>query len=204
MAYLRTSILERGRESTRDRYRKELQTAPKWLALRPVFGPRAMFDFILSLGAKKVGLNAVRPINDPDFFERPHAFRRYPEHYTNEAESTAFLLGLYDEWEKNKDANIEIREFEALHRRIDGSEARLCTLAGACIGKPFVVEPNGDFSHCDLFLGDPAYTLGNIYESGFETILQSQPIIALQELESHRQHGMSTCPTTKSAMAAAP
>jgi len=157
-------------------------------------GPRAMFDFILSLGVKKIGFNAARPTNDPSFFDRPKAFRQYPAHYTNETDNTAFLLGLYEEWERNKDANIQIRELEALRLRIDGGEAHLCTLAGGCIGKHFVIEPNGDFAHCDLFLGDPAYTFGNIYESDFKTILQSEAMVPLLRIEERSQQRMSRCP----------
>jgi serine-type anaerobic sulfatase-maturating enzyme len=88
----------------------------------------------------------------------------------------------------------EIRQLEALRRRISGEEARLCTLAGACIGKHFLVEPNGDFAHCDLFLGDPAYTVGNVYESDFRAILQSHALIRLRHIEEGNQQSMSRCP----------
>jgi uncharacterized protein len=158
-------------------------------------GPRAVFDFILSLGVKKVGFNAARPTNDPTFLDRPKALRQsVPEHYTNEREITGFLVGLFDELEKNKDANIQIRELDALRRRINGDDAPLCTLAGGCIGKHFVIEPDGEFAHCDLFLGDPAYTFGNIYESDLIAILQSEAIVKLLHIEERSQQKMSRCP----------
>jgi uncharacterized protein len=161
-------------------------------------GPKALFDFILTLGIKKVGFNAARPTNDPTFFERPGALRQSSvAHYTNERENTAFLLGLYEECERNKGANIQIRELESLRHRINGGDAHLCTLAGACIGKHFVIEPNGDFAHCDLFLGDPAYTFGNIYQSDFKTIVQSEAIVRLHRIEEGSQQRMSTCPYYK-------
>ena len=161
-------------------------------------GPRALFEFILSLGVKKVGFNAVRPLNDPEFFERPKALRQSrPEHYTSEGENTAFMLGLYDECEKHKDANIQIRELDALRRRIGGGDAHMCTLAGACIGKHFVIEPNGDFAHCDLFLGDPAYTFGSVYKTDFKTILQSEAVAKLHRIEQRSQQTMSSCPYYK-------
>jgi uncharacterized protein len=161
-------------------------------------GPRALFDFILSLGIKKVGFNAARPTNDPTFFDRPKGLRQSaPEHYTNERETTTFLLGLFEEWEKNQDANIQIRELDSLRRRINGDDAPLCTLAGACIGKHFLIEPNGDFAHCDLFVGDPAYTFGNVYESDLRNMLQSEAIVKLLRIEERNQQSMSSCPYYK-------
>jgi uncharacterized protein len=161
-------------------------------------GPRAMFDFILTLGIKRIGFNSARPTNDPTFFERPKSLlQSTPAHYTNQSETTAFLLGLYEECERNADAKIEIRELEALRRRINSEEARACTLAGACIGQHFLVEPNGDLAHCDLFLGDPAYTVGNVYESDFGAILQSEAIVRLRRVEEGSQQSMSSCPYYK-------
>jgi uncharacterized protein len=158
-------------------------------------GPRALFDFILTLGIKKIGFNSARPTNDPTFFERPRPLLQSPPaHYTNQSETTAFLLELYEECERNADAKIEIRELEALRRRINGEEPRFCVLAGSCIGQHFLVEPNGEFAHCDLFLGDPAYTVGNVYESDFGGILQSEALVRLQRVEESSQQSMSSCP----------
>jgi uncharacterized protein len=158
-------------------------------------GPRALFEFLLRLGAKRVGLNAARPTNDPNFFDLPPAQRRTsPAHYISQGEATAFFLGLYEEYEKHRNAGIEIRNFEALRRRINGGSAQICTLAGACIGRHFLVEANGDFAHCDLFVGDPAYTLGNVYTSDFAAILQSEATVRLQRIEAARERKMAGCP----------
>lgn len=157
-------------------------------------GPRGMFDFIRSLGVKRVGFNAARPGNDPGFFDRPEALRRRPAaHYTDAREAAEFYLGLFDEYEKHKGA-IEIRELEGLRQRIGGEPAHMCTLAGACLGKHFLVEPNGDFAHCDLFLGDPAYTLGNAYRSSLKDILESETMRGLERAEARSQERMSRCP----------
>jgi len=159
-------------------------------------GPRVFFDFIVTLGVKRIGLNAARPTNDPTFFERPKSLLPFPpEHYTTPGEMNAFLLGLYDECERNADAGIEIRELEALRRRINDKEGRTCTLAGACIGKHFLVEPNGDFAHCDLFVGDPAYTVGNVYDSDFRAIHESEAMVQLRRGEDDKHRSMSSCPS---------
>ncbi|MDM0118031.1 radical SAM protein [Variovorax sp. J22R133] len=158
-------------------------------------GPRALFEFIVALGVPKFGLISANPVNDPTFFERPRALRLAPpEHYTNHTAMTQFLIGLYDVWESHGDTNIQIRELEALRRRIKGEHAGACTLAGACIGKHFLVEANGDFAHCDLFVGDPSYTIGNVYDADFTAIRRSQPLVRLRNNEERSLKAMSSCP----------
>jgi serine-type anaerobic sulfatase-maturating enzyme len=157
-------------------------------------GPRAMFDFIQTLGVKRVGFNAARPGNDPEFFDRPAGLRRRPSaHYTNARETAEFYLGLFEEYEKHK-GGVRIRELEGLRQRISGEPSAMCTLAGACLGKHFLVEPNGEFAHCDLFLGDPSYTLGNVYQSTFKEMLESDTMRQLEREEARSQEGMSQCP----------
>jgi hypothetical protein len=48
-----------------------------------------------------------------------------PEHYTSEGENSAFMLELYDECEKHKDANIQ--RFESWKRCAAGSTAGMRT-----------------------------------------------------------------------------
>lgn len=158
-------------------------------------GPRALFDFTVDLGIKKFGLISVNPLNEPAFFERPRPLRLVPpEHYTNRAAMTEFLVGLYDVWESHGDPTIEIRELEALRRRVNGEYAGACTLAGACIGRHFLVEANGDIAHCDLFVGDAAYTVGNVYRDDFPSIRSAPPLIRLRTAETRSHEAMSVCP----------
>jgi uncharacterized protein len=158
-------------------------------------GPRALFDFIVALGVRKIGLLGAMPTNDPTFFDRPSALRlAAPEHYTSRAEMTVFLIGLYDAWDGHGDSAIEIRELEALRRRVNGKNAGCCTWAGGCVGRHFLVEPNGDFAHCDLFVGDPAYTVGNVYDESFAAIRRSDPLVRLRAAYDGDQAAMSVCP----------
>ena len=58
----------------------------------------------MRLSVKRVGLNAARP----NFFDLPSTQRRTsPAHYISQGEATAFFLGLYEEYEKHRDAGIE-------------------------------------------------------------------------------------------------
>ena len=158
-------------------------------------GPRALFEFIVALDVPRVGLISAKPNNAAAMPERPSGARlSSPEHYTNEREMGGFLLGLYDEWESHGNRNIRIRELDALCRRIRKEEVGVCTLAGACVGKHFLIETNGDVAHCDLFLGDPEYTAGSVYEHSFSDLRRAQPLVRLQTAYDREQAAMSECP----------
>jgi uncharacterized protein len=158
-------------------------------------GARALFDSIVSLGIKKFGLISANPTNDPTFFSRPAELRLVsPEHYTDPSSMSAFLIDLYDVWEQHGDANIQIRELEALRRSLKGEFIGSCTLAGACVGKHFLVEANGDIAHCDLFIGDPDYTVGNVYTDTFVDMRRSDAIVRLRTLEESNHQEMAGCP----------
>ena len=75
---------------------------------------------------------------------------------------TEFLVRLYDRWREHGDETIRIRELEAVRRRVRDESAGYCRLAGGCLGTYYIVEPDGAVAHCDLFLGDPAYELGDV------------------------------------------
>jgi uncharacterized protein len=154
-------------------------------------GPRAIFDFIVALGIERVGFIPAKPASGP---ASPLRLLAQAEHYTGHEELTAFLLGLYDAWERHGDRKIEIREIEALRKRIRGVNANVCTLTGSCVGRHFLVEANGDFAHCDLYVGDPEYTVGNVHESGFVAICKAKPLVRLQRAASRESKEMSVCP----------
>ena len=125
-------------------------------------GAAAVFDFFLQHGITSYGLLAAAPENRPDAPPGTPA-----AHYVEPARMAAFLCEMYDRWREHGDRRIRIRELEAMRARVAGQGAGLCTLAGGCFGRYFAVEPNGDVAHCDLFVGDGRYTLGNVMEQSF-------------------------------------
>jgi uncharacterized protein len=152
-------------------------------------GPDRVFDFFLEHDIKNYAVLAAKPDNDPDAPPGTPA-----THYTDPARMAAFLTRLYDRWLEHGDPDIQIRELDGIRRRLTGARAGFCTLAGGCLGKYYLIEPNGDVAHCDLFLGDARYTLGNILTHDFAALRGGAPLRALQAENERALDAMRACP----------
>ncbi len=105
-----------------------------------------------------------------------------------------FLCRFFERWVAHGDATIQVREFGSLLRRLSGREASTCVLAGHCFGSYFLVEPDGETAHCDLFIGDPMYSFGNVVSHSFADFRLGP---AMRTLRKHRRDeidAMRACP----------
>jgi uncharacterized protein len=153
-----------------------------------VIGPQRIFDFFLKMDIKNYGLLAATPINQPNAIRGTVA-----NHYVDPKRMAKFLIKLYDCWKEHGDPTIRIREFEGIFQRIHGKPAS-CTLEGGCFGQYYIIEPNGEVAHCELFQGDSRYTLGNILEKTFAAFRTSSELRSLSEANQHELDLMKTCP----------
>ncbi len=151
-------------------------------------GADALFDFILDLGLKRVGLLAVNPNNQPD---TSWLTRTAP--YTPPSTMGAFLSDLYDRWLEHGDKTIAIRELADIEQALSNGH-RGCKLYGDCIGDLFVVDPNGDVAHCDLFRGDSHYALGNLLDDDFATMRAGAKLLDLRRQHESDLASMAACP----------
>jgi uncharacterized protein len=152
-------------------------------------GPKRIFDFFAELGIRHFGFNAACPPNQP-----AAAPGTATDHYVSPAAMNRFLAGIYDCWREYGDQSIEIRELTAIRARVGGEPARLCTLQGGCFGHFFVIEPQGEVAHCDLFLGDRRYTLGNILRDDFDYFRNGPKMAALKVSRQLELEGLRYCP----------
>jgi len=151
-------------------------------------GPERLFEFMVEFGAERYGLLAAMPRAQPD------ARRLTPtEHYVEPARMTEFLAGLYDCWLAHGDAGIRIREIADLRNRLAGAGRVTCTLAGGCVGNLYSVEPNGDVNHCDEFLDDEDYVVGNIVRQDFAEIRRGPKLRALEAENEAALDRMRSC-----------
>jgi uncharacterized protein len=151
-------------------------------------GADALFDFIVELGLKRIGLLAVTPNNQPDAtWLTPTA------PYASPSTMGAFLSDLYDRWLEHGDHSISIRELSDIEEALTNGH-RGCKLYGDCIGDLFVVDPNGDIAHCNLFRGDSNYTLGNLLRDDFATIRAGTKFRGLRDQRESELAAMATCP----------
>jgi len=82
-----------------------------------------------------------------------------------------FAIELFDYWYSLDDPRIRIREFDAILSRILGARGGVCIFSGDCVGKYLGITPVGDVYHCDEFMFDYSYKLGNVREQTFEEML---------------------------------
>lgn len=151
-------------------------------------GPEVVFDFLVNQDIKSFGFLAAKPKNTPD------APRATPaDHYVRPAEMEKFLSRLFDLWVAHNDPGLRIREFDAILKRVLGRPAATCVLAGECFGRYFMIEPSGDVAHCDLFLGDPAYTLGNIVTHTFSEFRSGAALASARERNRSAIEAMRGC-----------
>lgn len=152
-------------------------------------GPDAIFGFFLDSGISSYGLLAAKPTNRPDAAKGTPA-----EHYVTPREMSSFLIGVFDRWHEHGDKSIRIRELDAIARRVAGARPNLCTLAGGCFGRYYLVEPNGDVAHCDLFDGDPTYTVGNVLTDTFAMFRDGAALRTLQAANARALEPLRACP----------
>lgn len=157
---------------------------------RPVLdlGPQKVVDFFIAEGIKAYGLLAAKPST-----QAVQIPGEATPHYVTPREMSEFLIGVDDCLAAHGDPDIHVRELEALRTKIRGSGRRHCTLSGSCVGKYFVVEPDGEVAHCDLFVGDPDYTLGNVLDAGFADFRASSNAEVLKRRSKNEVNAMSNC-----------
>jgi uncharacterized protein len=150
--------------------------------------PEEIFNFFLDHEIKTFSFLAARPDNGPGTGELPTT------DYVGPAEFAAFMKRIFDLWIELDDPSVKIRELTSFLSVLVGGSAGVCTLAGHCLGQYFHVEPNGDLYHCDKFLGDPDYQVGNILAHTFRDVRGSARMQRLVAEEKGRIAVLSACP----------
>lgn len=131
--------------------------------------PKEFLDFFISNNINSVSLNWERPRfnkNDDISLERG----KYSE----------FVKALFDLWYEDYHKEFDIREFKSIMNALLGGKNSFCILEGKCIGKYFGVSPIGDVYHCDEFMFDEDYKLGNVTKQSFGDMLNSEKLIRLR------------------------
>lgn len=152
---------------------------------------RDIFDFALNdLGVKTFSFLPAVPDNIPGELSGERA----TTDFFDMTQYNDFMIEIFDYWFALDDPEVRIRELDGILRSIMGGNSQCCTLAGNCIGENYHIEPSGDIFHCDKYVGDPAYHLGNVLTDDFEGILRTDKFRRLIVDESRNQSSMSSCP----------
>jgi len=123
-------------------------------------GAKRFLDFFIENGIFEFGILRQRPALN---IGRTDALPR--------EEFEKFAIELFDYWYSLDDPRIRIREFDAILDRILGARGGVCIFNGDCVGRVLGITPDGDVYHCDEFMFDDSYKLGNVREQTFEEML---------------------------------
>jgi uncharacterized protein len=98
-----------------------------------------------------------------------------------------FMRQFFRRWVELDRPEFYVRDFETVIARLLGGESTLCEYNNCC-GNYLALDVDGTVYACDLFLGDPAYEVGNVLDGGL-----------LEALDSSRLASHATCARTMPA-----
>lgn len=153
--------------------------------------PDEIFDFFLNdLGVRSFSFLPAVPDNMADAVSgEVMATDFFPMR-----DYEAFMKGIFDHWFALGDTGIRIREIDGIMKALMKGNPGVCTLAGGCLGENFHVNAEGDIHHCDKYVGDRAFYLGNILETDFDRIRNGPVLQGLIADEARRVKALRRCP----------
>jgi uncharacterized protein len=145
-----------------------------------------LLDYLLEVGLDRVSLLNVIP---PNTIEVPKRGQYLPV-----SRFVRFLEELFHLWWPKYHSRLRIRELDDLITKLTGGPPNLCVFAGGCFGGYLTVEPTGEVSACDKYIGDHAYSFGNVLSMTLAEIQTSRQMSALQAENAAAVDRMRACP----------
>ena len=137
-------------------------------------GAERLLSYFLEIGVANVALLNVIPDNDiADSASGAEAGGSYFEW----PQFVDFLRDLFHLWWPTYKDRITFREISDLMQRIQGAKGGICIYNGNCMGGFLTIEPKGEISACDKFIGDSDYFFGNVLEMELAD-LPTSPVLA--------------------------
>lgn len=149
--------------------------------------PRKILDYLLEIGVKTVGILNVIPENTSADAPLKGAYLPFPRF-------VSFLRELFQVWWFDYKDRIVVRELASLVNSILGNSQTMCYYAGECMGHYLTVEPDGDVSACDKYVGDKDYSFGNLLDNKLPDLLESSSSLLQIKVENKRAvESMKNC-----------
>lgn len=147
-------------------------------------GAEAVLTFLQSQGIHFVGLLPERPHNRADAAAAKLARERY----------LLFLLELHRARQRASGPTVRIRELDALLRAAQRQFPGHCELLGNCLGHFFSIEPDGSVYHCDKYVGDQEFCVGNVARQTFADMRAAHALQTIRQQIAETVSGFSGCP----------
>jgi uncharacterized protein len=151
------------------------------------YGPEHLLSYLVDIGVTNLAVLNVLP-------ENADGPSKEDGNYLHWARFVAYLTDLFEVWWQRYRERLTIRELESLASSVKGSRQSICIYAGNCMGQFLTIEPNGDVSACDKYVGDPAYVFGNLYRDKLGSLLaNSQNLRIVSSETAQRASKMAAC-----------
>ncbi len=145
-------------------------------------GAQEMYQFFKESGLPKICLLWMRG----DFSSKEESLR-YNRDYGD------FMVEIMNLCLSDDDPSFQIREIESKLDRLFGLPQRLCKDGGACVGKYYGLENDGTVWHCDKFLGDERFKVGNIRDARISELAGSDRMKSIARFEAETRNGCEPC-----------
>jgi uncharacterized protein len=146
-------------------------------------GPRRILEYLAEIGVGRVALLNVIPENTGPLAGEYLPFPRF----------VAFLRELFALWSAEYRDRVDIRELADLAAQLEGADPGICVFAGDCFGTYLTVEPTGEVSACDKYIGDDGYRFGDVLTTGLAGSQLSERLAAVREENRRAVERMREC-----------
>lgn len=154
------------------------------------YGANNYLSYLSKLNVKSIAFLNVLPPND--FQQSKKA------DYLNWNYFIQFLRSLFNIWWSEYRNLIVIRELQALVDSVKNNGTGLCLFSENCMGQYLTIEPDGNISACDKYVGDKNYIFGNIINKEInEMISSSQHLTKAQNIIRSQKKQMYACENFK-------
>jgi uncharacterized protein len=136
-------------------------------------GAERVLTYLLELDVGSVALLNVLPENIPAGESLTGSYLPFPAYIE-------FLREMFRLWWPQHASRLKIRELSTLIAQLRGGRPEICIFAGDCFGSYLTIEPAGDISACDKYIGDSDYHFGNVLRTEFSDLQRDHRLTVIQ------------------------
>lgn len=104
-----------------------------------------------------------------------------------------FLAEILQLWLEEDNPKVTVREVDSKLNKMLGLPSMLCKDSGCCVGKYYGVEPEGSLWHCDKFMNDERFSIGDVLDVNMGRLAWSEKVENLAQIELDVRNQCGPC-----------
>lgn len=150
-------------------------------------GAEPFLEGLAKLNVAGVALLNALPANETD--------RENSDAYLDWDAFQSFLRDMFALWWDRYQDRFEIRELQALVDAVRGKNHGLCIYAENCMGRYVTVEPNGELSACEKYVGNQDYKFGSLDEGSVAEVFSKSEKLsaAIETVDAQKTKAKDQC-----------